>query len=75
VSAGASPPLAHVLGLVGQAHQDSTPRLRADPVEVVAADLGRFVPSRLKRHRIPGLAIALIRKGRVALAGGYGIRK
>lgn len=61
-------------GLAAGAPPDSLPSLRTDPVYVVAADLRRTVPRVLARDHIPGMAIALIREGRVAWVGGFGVR-
>lgn len=46
------------------------------PRDAVAppVDLERFVPSFLRRRRIPGLALGLVRGGRRALARGWGYR-
>jgi CubicO group peptidase (beta-lactamase class C family) len=62
-----------LLGIMGAARPDSTPPLRTDPVEKVVADLRDFVPPIMARDRIPGMAIALIRDGRIAWSGGFGI--
>jgi CubicO group peptidase (beta-lactamase class C family) len=47
--------------------------LRLDPVATVVADLEDYVPGRLGEDRIPGMAIALIRDGRVAWEGAFGV--
>jgi CubicO group peptidase (beta-lactamase class C family) len=66
--------LSLLLGVLGGLGPDSVPPLRTDPVDVVVADLERWVPSVLARDRIPGMAVALIRDGRVAWLGGFGVR-
>jgi CubicO group peptidase (beta-lactamase class C family) len=47
--------------------------LRLDAVATVVADLEGYVPGRLAEDRIPGMAIALIRDGRVAWEGAFGV--
>jgi len=47
--------------------------LRLDPVPTVVADLEGFIPRRLAEDRTPGLAIALMRDGRVAWEGAFGV--
>lgn len=47
--------------------------LRLDPVAAVVADLAAYVPGRLAEDRIPGMAIALIRDGRVVWEGAFGV--
>jgi CubicO group peptidase (beta-lactamase class C family) len=56
------------MALIGQA-----PALRADSVTQIAADLGTFVPQVLRDTRTPGMSVALIRSGRLAWAGGFGV--
>jgi CubicO group peptidase (beta-lactamase class C family) len=51
---------------------DSQLRL-SEPVEEVVADLDSFVPEYLSAERIPGASVALIRDGKVAWTGGYGV--
>lgn len=42
--------------------------------EALAATLDQLVPALLAEHHVPGLAIALIRDGRLAWSKGYGLR-
>jgi CubicO group peptidase (beta-lactamase class C family) len=39
------------------------------------ADLDRFVADVMKRFQVPGLALAIVRDGKVIVAKGYGVRK
>ena len=48
--------------------------LRLDePLEDVIADLDAFVPAYMEAQGVPGVAIALVREGRVAWTGEYGL--
>lgn len=50
------------------------PALRlAEPLEAVVDDLESYIPDYLRRQRVPGTAIALIRDGKVAWASGFGV--
>ena len=50
------------------------PPLRvSEPVDVVVADLKSYIPVRMDEEDIPGLAIALIRDGKVAWTAGFGV--
>lgn len=54
--------------------QTKEPPLRhAEPLGAVVADLERYIPERMDASRVPGLAIALVREGRVAWAAGFGV--
>jgi CubicO group peptidase (beta-lactamase class C family) len=44
-----------------------------EPLETVVADLEAFVPAYMEREGVPGVAIALVRDGRVAWSGEYGV--
>lgn len=46
--------------------------LRADAIEVVAADLAERAPSILQRYDVPGVAVCVLREGRVAWVGAFG---
>jgi len=60
---------------VEPASQQPVPPLLADrDAGAVAADLRVFVPSLMAEARIPGLQIALVRDGRVAWRGSFGVR-
>ncbi len=60
---------------VEPARQDPVPPLLADrDAGGVAADLRAFVPSLMAEARIPGLQIALVRDGRIAWRGSFGVR-
>lgn len=50
---------------------------KADPSEAAASALGgfdEFVQSAMKSWNVPGLAIAMVKDGKVVLAKGYGLR-
>jgi CubicO group peptidase (beta-lactamase class C family) len=48
--------------------------LRVDePLDAVVADLEGFVPAYMKEQGVPGVAIALVRDGRVVWTEGFGI--
>ncbi|HYC33457.1 MAG TPA: serine hydrolase domain-containing protein [Gemmatimonadales bacterium] len=47
--------------------------LRTDPVDSVVADLRRYIPGRMAEDRVPGMAVALLRGGRVAWVEGFGV--
>lgn len=50
------------------------PPLRlSEPLTTVVADLERYIPGRMQEARVPGLAVALIRDGRIAWAEGFGV--
>lgn len=76
-------PLASALGLValvaGCGSSPGLPVLSAPlthdrPVSAIAEDLDGFVPRALAaRPEVPGLAVALVRDGRVAWAAGFGV--
>jgi CubicO group peptidase (beta-lactamase class C family) len=58
------------------AQQDTPPEppLRhTEPLEAVVADLERYIPERIDSSGVPGLAVALVREGRVAWAAGFGV--
>ena len=60
---------------VGPARQEPVPPLLADrDAGAVAAGLRAFVPSLMAEARIPGLQMALVRDGRVAWRGSFGVR-
>jgi CubicO group peptidase (beta-lactamase class C family) len=59
---------------VAQQQTPPEPPLRhAEPLGAVVADLERYIPARMDASGIPGLAIALVREGRVAWAAGFGV--
>lgn len=45
----------------------------SESVDEVVTDLERFIPDYLSEQRIPGLAIALIRDGKIAWTEGFGV--
>jgi CubicO group peptidase (beta-lactamase class C family) len=45
----------------------------SEPVDAVVADLERYIPERMRKGDIPGLAIALIRDGEVVWTEGFGV--
>lgn len=58
---------------VAQQRRPEEPPLRnTEPLEVVVADLETYIPRRMSDSGVPGLAVALIRDGRVAWASGFG---
>ncbi len=60
---------------VEPARQDPVPPLLAErDAGAVAASLRAFVPSLMAEARIPGLQVALVRDGRVAWLGSFGVR-
>jgi len=52
---------------------DGPPLRAAEPVEAIVADLQRFVPEYMRRQRIPGVSIALVRDRRIAWSGAFGV--
>jgi len=44
----------------------------ADPHEGISARIDAFVATEMRRQKVPGVAVAVIREGRVILARGYG---
>jgi CubicO group peptidase (beta-lactamase class C family) len=44
-----------------------------EPLEAVVADLEAFIPAYMERESVPGVAIALVRDGRVVWTGEYGV--
>ncbi len=60
--------------VLAEQHTSQEPPLRYDePLEAVVADLERYIPERVDTLGIPGLAIALVRDGRVAWDAGFGV--
>jgi len=52
----------------------SQPPLRtSEPVGDIVADLEKFIPSHMDQQGIPGVAVALIRDGKVVWADGFGV--
>jgi CubicO group peptidase (beta-lactamase class C family) len=51
--------------------QAPSPRLAADPVQTLDA----FAAKAVRDWQVPGLAIAVVKDGRVAFAKGYGVRE
>jgi len=53
---------------------ESKPPLRTtDPVGDIVAELEEFIPTQMELEGVPGLAIALIRDGKVVWADGFGV--
>ncbi len=44
-----------------------------EPLEAVVADLEAFIPVYMEQEGVPGVAIALVRDGRVAWTGEFGV--
>jgi CubicO group peptidase (beta-lactamase class C family) len=44
-----------------------------EPLEAVVADLEAFIPDYMEQEGVPGVAIALVRDGRVAWTGEFGV--
>ena len=77
--------LALLLMLIGMAANDLTavraarpsqqesPLRLSEPVEAIVADLERFIPEYMREQEIPGVAIALIRDGKVVWTEGFGV--
>ena len=38
------------------------------------SEVDRYIESELKKARIPGLSIAIVRNGQILLTTGYGVR-
>ncbi len=64
--------VAALLGGLTTPAASQTP-LRLDPLDQVVSDLRQLAPGRMAEERVPGMAIALIRDGRVAWTGGFGV--
>lgn len=45
----------------------------SEPVDSVVADLESYIPDRMNEAGVPGLAIALIRDGRIVWTDGFGV--
>lgn len=76
LASSAAAPSTRVPGPTQEAQAESAdePPLRLlEPVEAVAADLEAYVPDRLRKAGVPGLAIALIRDKRVVWSAGFGL--
>ena len=54
------------------AYQEPSLRL-SEPVEAVIADLENYIPTFIAEENIPGVAIALIRDGKVVWTNGFGV--
>jgi CubicO group peptidase (beta-lactamase class C family) len=53
--------------------QQELPLRFAEPVDAIVADLERYIPQYMREENVPGLAIALVRDGRVAWTEGFGV--
>ena len=50
------------------------PPLRlSEPTDVIVADLENYIPDYMQENRIPGVAIALIRDGKIVWTEGFGV--
>ena len=59
---------------IAQQPSPQEPPLRhTESLEAVVTDLEGYVPERLEASGVPGLAIALVREGRVVWAAGFGV--
>jgi CubicO group peptidase (beta-lactamase class C family) len=47
----------------------------AAPAVVAPADLDTYVASSMKTFNVPGMAVAIVKDGKVVVARGYGVRK
>ncbi len=54
---------------------DATPAVAAAPAPAPAFDLERDVATALKVFDVPGMAIAIVKDGKVVTARGFGVRK
>ena len=54
---------------------DAAPVIAAAPAPAPAFDLDRDVASALKTFDVPGMAIAIVKDGKVVAAKGFGVRK
>ena len=45
------------------------------PTPVLPADLDAYVASSMKTFDVPGMAVAIVKDGKIVLAKGYGVRK
>ena len=45
----------------------------SEPIETVVADLKSYIPEYMREEDIPGVAIALIREGKVVWTEGFGV--
>ncbi|MGD9318213.1 MAG: serine hydrolase domain-containing protein, partial [Anaerolineae bacterium] len=53
--------------------QEAAPLRAHEPLEAVVADLEAFVPVYMEQQGVPGVAIALVRNGRVAWSKEFGV--
>ena len=59
---------------VARQHASQEPPLRhVEPLAAVVADLEDYIPALMDRAGVPGLAVALIRDGRVVWSAGFGV--
>jgi CubicO group peptidase (beta-lactamase class C family) len=59
--------VAAVLAAVASAHAQSTP--------IAPPDLDQYVTRAMRTFEVPGLALSVVKDGRVVVAKGYGVRK
>lgn len=53
--------------------QQQPPLRVAEPIDAIVADLEHYIPEYIREEKVPGLAIALIRDGKVAWTEGFGV--
>jgi CubicO group peptidase (beta-lactamase class C family) len=51
------------------------PAQTAGPVTSLPADLDSYVASSMKTFEVPGMAVAIVKDGKILVAKGYGVRK
>ncbi len=64
---------AQMATLASKPSQQDPPLRLSEPVETIVADLVSFVPEYMREQSIPGVAIALIRDGKVVWTEGFGV--
>ncbi len=69
------PTSALLLLLPALAAAQQRPAKAAAPAAALPRDLDRYVDSAMKAFGVPGLALAVVKDGKVVLAKGYGVRR
>ena len=62
-----------ILDAQSTSSQVGQPLRHSVPINVVVDDLQTYIPQRMTQDAVPGLAIALIRDGRIAWKAGFGL--
>ncbi len=63
----------HTAGFAAEPSQAKPPLRQSEPVEAIVADLEHYIPEYMRAKDIPGVAIALIKDGKVVWTEGFGV--